>query len=50
VSVVIPGSKKAEQVCINAAASDLAPLSAELHKKLGEFYKELVVEHIRGAY
>lgn len=50
VSVVIPGSKKPEQVCVNAAVSDLAPLSLDLHKKLGEFYKKNVVEHIRGPY
>ncbi len=50
VSVVIPGSKKPEQVCINAAVSDLAPLSPELHKKLGEFYQKDVVENIRGPY
>jgi len=50
VSVVIPGSKKPEQVRINAAVSDLAPLSPELHKKLREFYKKDVAEHIRGPY
>jgi len=50
VSVVIPGSKKPEQVRINAAVSDLAPLSQELHKKLREFYKKDVAEHIRGPY
>jgi len=50
VSVVIPGSKKPKQVQANAAVSNLAPLSPELHKKLREFYEKDVVEHIRGPY
>ncbi len=50
VSVVIPGSKKPEQVQANAAVSNLQPLSAELHKKLREFYDIEVAVHIRGPH
>ena len=50
VSVVIPGSKKPRQVQANAAVSNLQPLSAELHKKLREFYDIEVAVHIRGPY
>ncbi|MDD4573763.1 MAG: aldo/keto reductase [Sphaerochaeta sp.] len=50
VSVVIPGASRPAQVLDNAAISDLPPLSVELHKKLGTFYKEKVAQHIRGPY
>jgi aryl-alcohol dehydrogenase-like predicted oxidoreductase len=50
VSVVIPGAKNAEQAQANAAASDLPPLSPELHEHLRTFYRQSVKEHIRGAY
>ncbi len=50
VSVVIPGSKKPRQVQANAAVSNLQPLSAELHKKLREYYDIEVAVHIRGPY
>jgi len=49
VRVVIPGSKKPKQVQANTV-SNLQPLSAELHKKLREFYDIEVAVHIRGPY
>ncbi len=50
VSVVIPGAKNPEQAQANAAASDLPPLSSQLHEHLRTFYSQEVKEHIRGAY
>jgi aryl-alcohol dehydrogenase-like predicted oxidoreductase len=50
VSVLIPGAKNARQARENAAASDLPPLTADLHKKLRELYDREVAQHIRGAY
>jgi len=50
VSVVIPGASSPQQVRENAAASALAPLPAELHEKLADFYRSEVRPHIRGGY
>lgn len=50
VSVVIPGASSPKQAESNAKASDLSPLSEELHKKLSELYINDVHEHIRGPY
>ncbi|MGA2065884.1 MAG: aldo/keto reductase [Thermoguttaceae bacterium] len=50
VTTVIPGAKRAEQARQNAAASDLPPLSPDLHEQLRRFYHERVAAHIRGAY
>ncbi len=50
VSVVIPGASRAEQVVSNASASELAPLSEELHERLRRFYETKVKGHIRGKY
>jgi aryl-alcohol dehydrogenase-like predicted oxidoreductase len=50
VSTVITGASRPEQVRSNARVSKLPPLSAELHKQLGQFYKTKVHEHIRGPY
>lgn len=50
VSTVIPGASSPAQVGANAACSDLAPLSDELHQRLQQFYREKVAQHIRGAY
>ncbi len=50
VSVVIPGASSPEQAKANAKASDLPPLSDELHKKLSEIYTNEVHKHIRGPY
>ncbi len=50
VSVVIPGASSPQQARDNAQASDLPPLSPELHQKLAEFYAQEVHDHIRGPY
>ena len=50
VTTVIPGATRPQQARDNAAASDLPPLSGELHARLRTFYREEVAEHIRGAY
>jgi aryl-alcohol dehydrogenase-like predicted oxidoreductase len=50
VTVIIPGATKIEQVTANARASALAPLSADLHARLKEFYQAEVQPHIRGVY
>lgn len=50
VSTVIPGASSHAQVKANAAVSDLAPLSDELHEKLRAFYENEVAAHIRGPY
>jgi len=50
VSTVITGASKPEQALANARVSNLPKLSAELHKKLAEFYQREVTQHIRGPY
>jgi len=50
VSAIIPGAKNPEQAKANARASELPMLSAELHKKLADFYTRDVAPHIRGVY
>jgi aryl-alcohol dehydrogenase-like predicted oxidoreductase len=50
VSTVITGASKPEQASANARVSTLPKLSAELHKKLAEFYQSEVATHIRGPY
>jgi aryl-alcohol dehydrogenase-like predicted oxidoreductase len=50
VSVIIPGASSPTQARANAAVSDLAPLSPELHAKLRAFYEAEVKQHIRGPY
>ncbi len=50
VTTIIPGAKNPGQAIENAKASDLPPLSRDLHQKLSEFYKKEVASHIRGAY
>ena len=50
VTTIIPGAKNPEQSIENAKASDLAPLSKELHQKLSEFYVKEVAANIRGGY
>ena len=50
VSTVIPGASSPEQVRMNASASALPPLDAELHQQLRAFYQQNVASHIRGAY
>ncbi len=50
VSAIIPGAKNPEQARANARASDLPPLTPELHRTLATFYEQQVAAHIRGPY
>ncbi len=50
VSVVIPGASTPDQARDNASISKLPPLSAELHERLGVYYRTQVAPHIRGPY
>jgi aryl-alcohol dehydrogenase-like predicted oxidoreductase len=50
ISTIIPGASRVEQARDNAAASDLPPLSGELHQKLKTFYEDSVAAHVRGLY
>lgn len=50
VSVVIAGARNAAQAEGNAQASELPPLSTELHEKLKAFYEKEVAMNIRGPY
>jgi aryl-alcohol dehydrogenase-like predicted oxidoreductase len=50
VTTVIPGAKNATQAVENVRASELMPLSGQLHQILERFYQERVEMHIRGAY
>ena len=50
VSAIIPGASSPAQARANAQASDLAPLPAELHRELAEYYQAKVKDHIRGPY
>ncbi|MCM2679510.1 aldo/keto reductase [Echinimonas agarilytica] len=49
VSSVIAGASKVEQVKSNAAVSQLAPLSSDMHLLLTRFYQQSVRQHIRGG-
>ena len=50
VTAVIPGATTPEQVQVNCSASDLAPLSRELHQNLKSFYEIQAAPAIRGKY
>jgi aryl-alcohol dehydrogenase-like predicted oxidoreductase len=50
IGVVIPGATRPEQVVSNAAASDLPPLGAEIHRAMEQLYETEVFQHIRGPY
>ncbi len=50
ISVLIPGAKDPAQARSNSHASDLTPLSPELHQQLRDFYAAEVANHIRGPY
>jgi aryl-alcohol dehydrogenase-like predicted oxidoreductase len=50
VSVVIPGAKSAAQARANAAADDLAPLSAEAHAAIDEVYRDLIAAHVHHRW
>jgi aryl-alcohol dehydrogenase-like predicted oxidoreductase len=50
VTVVIPGARNAEQAKANAAASDLAPLSAETMAAAREIYARLIAPHVHQKW
>ena len=50
ITVVIPGSRRPEQVRENSAASDLKRLSSKTHAAVFELYYESVRDNIRGVY
>ena len=50
VSVIIPGASSVQQAKQNASASDLPPLSRELHEQLENYYRREVEPFIRGPY
>ncbi len=50
VSVVIPGASKVDQAIGNARASEVPPLSKELHAKLKALYENEIAAQVRGAY
>lgn len=50
VSTVIPAASSPDQVLGNDAASNLAPLSAEQHRWIADYYDREVAPHIRGPY
>jgi aryl-alcohol dehydrogenase-like predicted oxidoreductase len=50
VTTVIPGASSVAQVKSNVAASDLAPLSTDVHHKLQTLYNEEIKARIRGNY
>ncbi|OLF16289.1 aldo/keto reductase [Actinophytocola xanthii] len=50
VSVVIPGARDAGQARANAAAADLAPLSAQTQAALRRLYDERIREHVHDRW
>ncbi|MEE2037037.1 aldo/keto reductase [Nocardiopsis sp. CT-R113] len=50
VSVVIPGARNADQARGNAAAAHLAPLTPDVHARVGEVYDELVRPHVHHLW
>lgn len=50
VTTIIPGARSPEQAKTNAIASDLTPLSNEVHQKLKQIYEKKVKPNIRGPY
>ena len=50
VTTIITGASKVSQVESNAGAAELAPLDAQVHDKLSEWYQANVAEYIRGPY
>lgn len=50
VTTIITGVSRPEQARENTVASKLAPLPAELHTRLAEFYKKEVKSYIRGGF
>jgi len=50
VTVVIPGARNAEQAKANAAAADLAPLSADVMTATREIYGRLIAPHVHQRW
>ena len=50
VSVVIPGASSPSQVAANCSASQLPPLSSEVHQALADLYRQRIHAAIRGPY
>ncbi|WP_434712743.1 aldo/keto reductase [Rhizobium sp. YTUHZ045] len=50
VTVVIPGARNAEQAKANAAAADLAPLSADVMSATREIYERLIAPHVHQRW
>ncbi len=50
VTTVIPGASKVPQVYGNIEASDLKPLSSEIHQSLRKLYDDEIKPKIRGHY
>lgn len=50
VTVVIPGARNAEQAKANAAAADLAPLSADIMAATREIYGRLIAPHVHQRW
>ncbi len=50
VTVVIPGARNAEQAKANAAAADLAPLSADVMAATREIYQRLLAPHVHQRW
>lgn len=50
VSTVIPGAKNVGQARANATASELPPISREIHQSLSGFYQAEAAHQIRGPY
>ncbi len=50
VTVVIPGARNAEQAKANAAAADLAPLSADVMAATREIYARLIAPHVHQRW
>ncbi|TBE05842.1 aldo/keto reductase [Rhizobium ruizarguesonis] len=50
VTVVIPGARNGEQARANAAAADLAPLSADVTAATHEIYERLIAPHVHQRW
>ncbi|MBY5892656.1 aldo/keto reductase [Rhizobium ruizarguesonis] len=50
VTVVIPGARNGEQARANAAAADLAPLSADVMAATHEIYERLIAPHVHQRW
>jgi aryl-alcohol dehydrogenase-like predicted oxidoreductase len=50
VTTVIPGASKISQVNSNVEASELKPLSADVHQQLRKLYDEQIYNKIRGHF